>query len=59
MRVVFPTPLQKTYDTIFQLVGQLSEEALRRTELTIEAERARLDQEFEAEHAPHARKEGV
>lgn len=50
---------QETYDTIFQLVGELSEEALRRAELTIEAARAVLDRECEAEQATQARKEAV
>ena len=40
---------QRTYDTIFELMGQLSEEALRRTELTIEAARAVLDREYHRE----------
>jgi len=50
---------EKTYNTIFGLVGELSEEASRRTELTIETARAVLDREYRAEQATQARKAGV
>jgi hypothetical protein len=43
---------QGTYDTIFELVGQLSEEALRRVDLSLEAAR-------EIERREIARKAGV
>ena len=42
---------QDTYDTIFQLVGELREEALRRVELTLEAARVVADREYKAERA--------
>lgn len=48
---------QNTYNTLFQLVGQLSEEALRHTELTIEAARVVADREYKAEQAAQAQKE--
>jgi hypothetical protein len=50
---------QRTYDTIFELVGQLSEEALHRVDLSLEASREIEKRELEAKKAPHARKEGV
>jgi hypothetical protein len=48
----------KTLKSIFGLMGELSEEALRRTELTIEAARAVLDREYQAEQATPTQKEG-
>ena len=49
----------KTYDTLFELVGELSEEALRRLNLSLEGMRAKEERELAAEKASHARKEGV
>ena len=47
-----------TYRTIFQLVGELSEEASRRLELSLDAMEIEWEREEEAKKAPHARKEG-
>jgi hypothetical protein len=49
---------QETYDTIFELVGQLSEEALRRVDLSLEAMREIAKREGEAKKVTQARKAG-
>jgi hypothetical protein len=49
---------QDTYDTIFELVGQLSEEALRRVDLSLDAYREIEQREIEGQKALSARKEG-
>ena len=50
---------QATYDTIFELVGELSDEALRRVNLSLEASRLKEEREMEAKKANQARKAGV
>ena len=49
----------KTYDTLFELVGELSEEALRRLDLSLEAVREMEKREAEVKKALQVRKEGV
>jgi hypothetical protein len=48
----------ETYDSIFELVGELSEEALRRLDLSLEAIREIEKRGREAKKATQARKEG-
>lgn len=50
---------EDTYDTIFELTGQLSEEALRRVDLSLDAYREIEKREIDAKKATHARKEGA
>jgi hypothetical protein len=47
---------ESTYNTIFELVGEVSEEALRRLDLSLEAMREIEERNIEAKKAPHARK---
>jgi hypothetical protein len=49
----------RTSDTIFELMGQLSDEALRRIDLSLEGYREIEKRQREAEKAPHARKAEV
>jgi hypothetical protein len=49
----------RTYDTIFELVGQLSEEALRRVDLSLEASREIDKRLHEADKATPVRKVGI
>jgi hypothetical protein len=49
----------ETYDTIFELVGELSEETLRRLNLSLEAGREIDKRLHEAEKAIQTRKAGV
>jgi hypothetical protein len=49
---------QDTYDTIFEMMGQLSEEALRRVNLSLEASRELEKRQIEAQKVLSTRKEG-
>jgi hypothetical protein len=49
---------ERTYDTIFDLVGDVSEEALRRLDLSLEAMREIETREMEDKQAAHTRNEG-